>query len=382
MAFQRYRIIHTDYSTSVSTDITEALDMNTREGIEATIDSFSLKISRRGLRGLALDMEDTIKIYCGEGLATPTNLIIDGVINNIAYDSTNTGDTYTITGVNKLEHVMHNILPAAFKASDGWTSSKIVKYYIEQINDYNKSPPGMTNWVDVGSLVTPTTKSIDYYALDKSVFQHIEEVSTDKYTNSGPYIYYLNSNNQLVWKPRPKDDAGSETSTIEEGVDAISTKIIYGVYDVINALVINCGVDVSGHKITTFKINGPSIGKVGWKWKYVAKTEFASNYIAANSGATDSDVRTYARDRAKEWAEDVLEKLGAARYKAIVVVRGTTSYIKGNVYKLQMRNYTFKDGNSYYNLRLTNIRHNFSAKGGWTTTLELEEDEDTAFDNL
>lgn len=382
MAFQRYRVVHTDYQTSVSTDITEAVDISTREGIEATIDSFQLRITGSGLNALVLDVEDIIKIYCETGLPAPTDLIMDGVINNINYTSDNKGELYVISGVNKLEHVMHNILPGAFKASDGKTASLVVKYYIDEINDYNKHPPGMSNWVNIGSLLTATTRTIDYYSLDKPVFQHIEELSTDKYTGAGPFIYYLDTSNRLVWKPRPSDTAGSESATIEEGANIINTKIQYGVFGVINALVINCGVDYSGHKITAHKINGLSIGKVGWKWKYVAKTEFASNYIASNSGGTDNDVRTYARAKAKEWAEDVLEKMGAPRYKAAITVRGTTSYIKGNVYKLQMRNYTFKDGNKYYNLRLTNMRHNVSAKNGWTTTLDLEEDEDTAFENL
>jgi len=379
MSFQRYRVVHTDYETSVDTDITEAVDISTREGIESTIDSFQLRISRRGLGGLSIDVEDTIKIYCGEGLSAPTSLIMDGVINNITYFSNNKGDGFVVAGVNKLEHVMHNILPAPWRKVDNKTASDIVKYYISEINDYNSHPPGMSNWINIGSLVTDTTKIIDYQSIDKPIFQHLEELATNKYTGAGPFIYYLDSSNRLVWKPRPTDAAGSESDIIEEGVDIIDVKIVYGVYDVINALIINCGVDFNGHKITAHVINSSSIGKVGWKWKYVAKTEYASNYIAAN---TSGDVRKYARAAAKAWGEDILEKMGAPRYKAIISVRGTTSYIKGNVYKLQMRNYTFKDGNSYYNLRLTNIRHNFSAKGGWTTTLELEEDEDTAFDNL
>jgi len=379
MALQRYRVIHTDYQTSTDSDITEAVDISTREGIEATIDSFQLRISRRGLGGLALDIEDTIKIYCGEGPDAPTDLIMDGIINNITYSSSNKGDGFVVAGVNKLEHVMHNILPAPWRNVDGWKASDIVKYYIKQINDINSHPPGMGNWSDVGDAVEETAIVVDYQSIDKPIFQHLEELATHKYTGAGPFIYYLDSDNKLVWKARPLDEAGSESATISEGVDIINSKIVYGVYDVINALIINCGVDFNGHKITAHAINGSSIGKIGWKWKYVAKTEYASNYIAAN---TSGDVRKYAREAAKAWAADVLIKVGAPRYKATITVRGTTSYIKGNVYKLQMNNYTFKDGNSYYNLRLTNMRHNFSAKNGWTTTLDLEEDEDTAFDNL
>jgi len=379
MALQRYRVVHTDYTTAVSTDITEAIDINTREGIEATIDSFTLRLTRRGLRGLALDVEDTIKIYCGEGLTAPTDLIMDGVINNIVYSLSNKGDTYVIGGVNKLEHIMHNILPAPWRVGDGKKASDIVEYYIDWINDINKHSPGISSWVDIGKDITPTADPIDYQSNDKPIFQHLEELATDKYTGAGPFIYYLNSDNELVWKARPKDDAGSESATIEEGVDAINIKITYGVYDVINALIINCGVDFNGHKITAHTINSASIGKVGWKWKYVAKTEFASNYIASH---TSGNVRDYARKAAKAWGQGLLLKLGAPRYKVVVTVRGTTSFIKGNVYKLQMQNYTFKDSNSYYNLRLTNMRHNFSAKQGWITTLDLEEDEDTALENL
>lgn len=380
MSEARYRVTHTDYSTAVTTDITEAMDVATREGIETTIDSFSIRVMGDGLGSLVVDIEDTIKIYLGRGRSAPTTLVMEGIINSIKYEITNKGGIYTIAGVNKLEHIMNNVIPAAYKASDAWTSSTIISDLITKVNDFNTGVKD--TWIDIGKTISATTKEIDYYEMEKPIYHHIEQLSTNEYTGNGTYVYYLDTSNNFVWKPRPTDAAGSETGTFEEGVDALSIKLEKGIFNVINALIVNCGVDYSGRKITTYRVNTPSIGKFGFKWKYVSKTNFASSYIAANASGTDSEVRTYARDRAKAWADDVLKLLGAARYKATIEVRGSTSYVKGDVWKVKMRNYTFNTGKKYYNLRMTNVRHNYSSKQGWITTLELEEDEDTALENI
>ena len=305
---------------------------------------------------------------------------MDGIINAIKYDSTMKGRTYVVSGVNKLEYLMNNIFPMAHKSSDGWTASTIIGYIVDQVNDMNDDSKDY--WTNIGKDITATTLEVNYYEIDKPAYHHIETLSTNEYTGNGTYIYYLDSSNQLVWKPRPTDDAGSETGTVTEGNETFSIRIEKGVWGVINALMINCGVDYSGRKITTFKVNSPSVGKHGFKWKYVGKTGFASNYIDANPSGDDNDVRAAARADAKAWADEVLEKLGAARYRATVEVRGNSSYVKGDIWKLQTNTFTFSTGNKYYNLRLTNIRHNYSGKEGWITTLEFEEDEDTALENL
>jgi len=386
MSEARYKVTHTDYSTAVTTDITEAIDVSTREGIETTIDSFSIRISERGLGALVIDTDDVIKIYLGRGRAAPTTLIMDGVVNSIKYNVDFKGKTYTIGGVNKLEHIMNNVIPAAYSSTsggpdgDGWTASQIITELINRVNDFNTGLKD--SWTNIGTgEITATTTKTDYYDIEKSVFQHIETLSTNEYTKNGDYIYYLDTSNNFVWKARPDDADGSETATIEEGVDAISIKLEKGIFNIINALIINCGVDLNGRKITAYAIRADSIGRHGFKWKYIGKTGFATNYIAANPSATNQEVRTNARNNAKSWALDVLEKLGAARYKAVIEVRGG-SYTKGDAYKIQMRDYTFNTGNKYYNLRLLNIRHNYSSKEGWITTLEFEEDEDTALANL
>jgi len=386
MSQARYRVTHTPRAGGTTTDITEAVDVSTREGIESTIDSFSLRISERGLP-VAVRVEDVIKIYFDRGGAAPTTLVMDGVINSSKYESSNAGKSYVINGVNKLEHLMHNVIPAAYSATqggptdDGWTASQIVGYLIDRVNMFNTG--NTENWTNIGKDITATTTKVDYFDLNKPMFHHLEEVSKDKYTKNGTYIYYLDTTNQLVWKPRPVDTDGSETGTIEEGVDAIKTNITHSVFGVINALAINCGIDLNGRKITTYAINTSSIGRVGFKWKYVSKTNYASDYIARNPSATNADVRSNARADAKDWGEViVLPQLGAPRYKAVIEVRGSTSFVKGDVYKLQMRNFTFETGNTYYNLRLKNLRQNFSSKEGWITTVDLEEDEDTALENL
>jgi len=387
MSEARYRVTHTPFGGGTTTDLTDAVDVSTREGIESTIDSFSIKLMERALGTLTIDVEDVIKIYLGRGEEAPTSLIMDGIINSIKYEVSNTGRTYVLNGVNKLEHLMTNVIPAYFSSTtggpdgDGYTASDVVGYLVDRVNMFNDG--NADNWTDIGKDITATTKKVDYFDLNKPIFQHLEEISKDKYTDGGEYIYYLDTSNQLVWKPRPTDADGSESGTIEEGVDILKINLEKGVFGLINALVINCGVDLNGRKITTYAINTSSIGKVGFKWKYVSKTNFASDYIARNAGASNDDVRANARADARDWGQNVvLPLLGAPRYRATVEVRGASSYAKGDVYKLQMRTFKFNTGNTYHNIRLKNVRHNYSSKQGWITTLELEEDEDTALENI
>ncbi len=382
MANCEYTITYKQFGGATTYNITQAVEISTHEGVEAKTDTFAFKVLRKNLPSGAenIDIEDEIKIYLGGG-PIPENLVMDGVVKEVRYDISTQGRYYTIKGTNRLEALLTNPMPATFSSTDtvapdgtGWRAGDIIKYYIDLVNEYQAL---RENWVNIGtSQISTTTKHIDYYSEFKPVFQHLEELSTNDYTGNGQYVMYLDTNNDLVWKPRPS----TTTGTIREG-DVLKMRIDKRTYETTNYLVINCGNDLNGHRISTYAVNLDSVGKIGIKGKYVAKPEIARNIIATNPSADNDTIRNKARDEGKRWGDMVVKLLGAPRYKVQVDVRGGI-YTKGDLWTIAPDNYTFSNGASTYDLRLVEVTHTFNARQGWVTTLSFEEDEDTALANI
>ena len=365
MAYQYIKIVHEDKETSVSTDITEMTETSTDEGVEARVDSFNFKINSNGLP-VTLDVEDGIKIYFNG------TLVMDGKITELTFQGTIDGYIYQVKGQNKLETLLNNVAPSAY---NGRTASYIVGNMIDRINSYNTE--NYNGWTNIGKTITATTHTFDYYQPYKPIFQQIEEISTDEYTQNGAFVYYLDTDNNFVWKPRPS----TVTSTLSEGVNGVSIKIQKGTWDTINALIIHAGDDDNGNAIHTYAYNLTSIGKVGWKWKYIAMTDIAKEYIKHNSSATTEEIRAFAKTEARRRGQIVCDKLGAPRFRVVWTMRGTASYVKGNLYTLEVPSYGWS-GSDTKNLRLTDIKQSFTSKRGWLTDLHFEEDEDAALENL
>ena len=381
MSYQKYNVTHTPYGGGSTTNITTAVDIRSDEGVEAKTDTWKLRVLKKSLGSLDIQLEDNIKIYMGG--STAGDIVMDGLVKETDYVIAIEGRYLMLKGVNKLESLLTNPMPCAFSKADvkapggvGWVASEAIKYLIDHVNSFNTMSD---NWVNMGTgEVVATTKHIDYYSEYKPVFQHIEELSNDDYTDNGQYVMYLDTSNNLVWKPRPTVTSG----TLTEGAnDILGMTIQRGTWDTINYIIVNCGNDLLGHKITNYSTNLQSIGKIGFKGKYVAKPEIAKNYIATHISADNDGVRTGTRAWGKVWGDMIVKLLGGARHKAKIEVRGNKSYGKGDLWTIAPNDYTFSNGASTYNMRLVQVTHNFSI-GGWTTTLNFEEDEDTALANL
>ena len=381
MANCEYTITYKEFGGATTYNITQAVEISTDEGVEAKTDTFAFKVLRKNLPSGAenIDIEDEIKIYLGGG-PVAGNLVMDGVVKEMIYDIRLNGKYYIIKGVNRLESLLTNPMPATFSSSDtkapdgtGWRAGDMIKYFVDQVNEFQSL---RENWVNIGTgQISTTTKHVDYYSEYKPVFQHLEELSTNDYTGNGQYVMYLDTSNGLVWKPRPS----TTTGTLREG-EVLRMKITKRTYDTTNYLVINCGNDLVGHRISTYAVNLDSVGKIGIKGKYVAKPEIARNIIATNSGASNDTIRNKARDEGKRWGDMVVKLLGAPRYKAEIDVRGGI-YTKGDLWTIAPNNYTFSNGANTYDLRLIEVKHTLNTKG-WITTLYFEEDEDTALANI
>jgi len=163
-------------------------------------------------------------------------------------------------------------------------------------------------------------------------------------------------------------------------------------YDVINLVIIDAGVDFNGRPIKTYAYN--TTGQVkGFKGKYIANTQIAEGMKSPTSitadapwGSVDVDgntVNSTFRDKvraaARDWGNTIVGTFGQPRYKANFTMKGTTSYAKGNLHTIAIDG-VFRDQTDVIvdtiNLRLTEIEHSFTRKG-WITTLQFIQDEST-----
>jgi hypothetical protein len=366
MVSYTYRVVHTDKETSIDTDITEAVAVNTDEGISSRVDSFNFNIYKNGCP-VELDCEDGIQIYFNDAL------VMDGKITDYTLQISASGTMYGVKGQNKLEAILNNVAPAYYTDK---TASYIITDLINKVNSWNSSQNG---WIDIATgEISATTMQFDYYQPYKPVFQMIEELSTNKYTGNGSYIYYLDAGTNFVWKPRPTEI--SDTEFLCEGLNDISIKIEKGTWDLVNAAIINAGADLNGAPVFAYAYNAASIGKVGWKWKYLTMVDIAKEFINKNPGANNTEVRNGVRTQARNLGNQIVLKLGTPRFKVNWEMRGSLDYQKGDLYKLVVPSIGWtSDFNQQ--LRLTDIKHTFNTKG-WITDLSFEEDEDAALATL
>ena len=381
MTQQRYRIIHEDFG-GTTTDITGAVDIQSNEGIESKSDSFKLRVFKSNLEsGIDFVQEDNIKIYFGDGNALPSTIVMDGLVKEVDYESGEKGTVFVLKGQNALEVMLSNVMAASFSASDsvapdgtGWTSSDIIEYYVNHINDFNSKP----TWITIGTTEIDSdgdnTLHINYVETPKPVFEHIEALSTNEYTGNGPFVYYLDSSNNLVWKKR---STTPENDIVEEGNNVTSIKVNTKT-EIINFLIADGGTDLNGAPITDYVVDTFSAGKYGWKMKYVPMTDISKNVKSEFPAADNETIRNTVRERIQSRGGAILERIGISRHTASVEMVGNTTFVKGSLYTIITKNYLFPNNTNSYSLRLINITHRYTAKSGWTTTLEFEEDEDTA----
>lgn len=386
MGIQRWRIVHTrggvtlaDTETSGTDDkiLRESININESDSIETSVDSFNFSVNNSKKQfiksdySLFFEIEDGIKIYFKNSSDTFTDndLIISGMITEISCDSSVDGRSIDIQGRNRLEMILKNLKPAGYSSK---TASYIIGNLIDQTNKDNDTNPSK----QISKSISTTTYSFDYTEEYLPVYQHIERLSSNEYTQNGAYIYWLDTDNAFHWQPRPT----TISSTITEGTDYIlKIKAEKGSWNVINVIVINAGDDLNGNPVLTLCPNWDSIYQIGAKWKYLQLKNLAARIIA-NTGTVDNDtLRTMIRKEAKRIGDYIVTHLAAPSWRAEIEMRGTLDYIKGNIYTIAAESVGWKLGKS---LRLTKLRHIFSSTRGWRTILSFEQDEDSAIQEL
>jgi hypothetical protein len=298
---------------------------------------------------------------------------MDTVISTTKFTSDEKGQIFQMSCLNRLEALLTNIRPAAYSA---WGAGSIIMNLVDWANTFNINT---LNWIPIqtGSIQTSLPsgspmQNINYYQNYKPLYQQIEDLSAPEFTGYGTYFGYLNSDNYFIWGPRNLVSSGSIHESETTGVT-----IEYGAWDVINAAIINGGVDLNKSPIFGVVYNAPSIGKVGFKWKYLVKQTWAEEIKLQNPSASNADIRTLTQTRIREYGTAIINVLAAPRYKADFEMLGTNKYVAGGLWSLTVPSYGWVGKK----LRLIEISHKYNSNG-WMTTLHFEEDDNTALVNL
>ena len=369
LAFPIYSV---DYSgTNLDRDITETIVTDSRQGLKTRVGTATFQVQNVNNRfqtssTLQFKIDDACNIYMGyQNIGS--FIVFPGFVNEITQITDKNQQNIKISLVNKLERML-SMMDAKDYPPSGSTASQILTDVITRINGYRKSGEPA---IGTGQIET-TTGSITPYAFNyKPVIDILKELSATEYTHNGQYIYYIDNSNNLVYKPRP----GVSNITISE-YQFTEFNANYGIFDVVNAVIVNCGNDSNGAAVLVMGVNYGSVTEIGFRWKYY-KNDVAGEI--RQQGYAVATERAKIKEKGQIWANSMVKTLGEPRWRIEATCKGTVYYpgtttqmVQGEAIKITSpSNWS---GNKV--LRLQDIRQNFSAKG-WMTTIEIEEDDKT-----
>lgn len=333
------------------------------------------------------------------------------------------GNVVNVRGFGLIDSIFSGMAFAMFDNDTVNRAHLVIQQIISQLNKFNpnrkiygESP---AEWANIGNS-TPSL-SVQYTSKYKSAIEMIEDLSGDKYTGDGQYIYYVeydatNDRYEFNWKTKPL----TSTGPITEGDEPNNIKIQKATDDVVNVVIYNCGNDPYGHGMEYLNYDFTITG-YGAKWKYISETstigqdlveaEFqadtskwnltsggernenfpkdasypwtfqfdgrsaqgaqtGSSATAANDNAFSDAIRLESKWIGKFKTDDLIRLYSNPRFKATLFIPTTQddTYVLGDIYELNFPSF----GLANRKLRLMQIDYEF-----WGRQLLLEEDETT-----
>lgn len=413
--------------SATSTEILNTIDLQSNNNIETKSDTFQFQLYAESTINIhTYGLDDKFEVFAknfaeGEDITeidTENNnefdatFIYSGVLNNWRHDTGEDGTRQLIIqGASFSERLLKTALPAGY-ISEGATihnTPTIIQNLLEIVND--NSGGKNIYWDPTNPPLNSegnAFKTISYATQYKPVYQHIMDLSQDKYTGDGAYYFYIRSDhsgNYLHWQKR---DSVVISGTIIENQHFVLPKVEYGVWDAVNYLIINAGQDPKGNGITTYAVDIPSLGEIGMRSKYIPidaaealhqveqqgnrasfgsesrfpisypyTTKFEDPDFPQEVLADESEYLSWFRRAAKFIAEkkgnEYINKYKYARYKMKAEAPyGEKLLVLGEVYKINSPTVGFV-GSRQPNLRLVDIINHIN-DDGWVTEYSFEQD--------
>ena len=271
----------TDYTISgaiitfVSAPATGVDNIEVRYEVISSDDKITINFWRDIATWASLSANEKTAAFKIEGTITKPSVNVDDSTNSIG-----------VNGIGFIESIFGSLAFLKPTAPAKW--HVLVQQTISSINKLvpaNKKIHGESTqeWTDLGN---PTTKNdgstlfpdISYVSSYKRGIEIIEDLTQDKYTGDGQYIYYVKKivvggNDKYGLFVRYKTQTPTSGNLFIEGTDNIeSFSADRSVSEVVNAIIYNCGFDPYEKGMEYLNYNPASQSSLGSKWQYVTST--------------------------------------------------------------------------------------------------------------
>jgi hypothetical protein len=273
------------------TTLTYNYDTTANQNLGSLNDTWSFKVDNiRNSIISTFKSQDRIKIYyCinGDSIST-SNLIMDGLVKSVQEDL---ADSKVLRVEGKsFGEVATNAL--VFTERGAQNNLNVMQFIAQAVNsvqlfDSNFNILGVTapSTKRDGSAFPVINSGGKITEFNVSLASVLDKYLQDKYTGDGRYYWYINNARYLVIAPR----LGSTVKAVlTEGVDYKTARYRINSDDVRNYIVVKCGSDAYGRKITTKYDDVVSRAKHGFKYYLLIKESIADDLIERNSGSADS----------------------------------------------------------------------------------------------
>ncbi len=289
---QRNAFTGTTWS-GVTTDVVDFYDPILDVAAGDKKDSFSLKLNNpNGVYDNIFQPNDKLTISRVTNSATfsSNDIKMIGVIRDVPTDSSGSRDELRLEGYNFSEAVTTALV--FYDAATDKSPLEIVKEAIASVALQNTN--FTIEWDTVNNpllykkdnttLFTTLKKRYFYQPLSKV----IEEMLSDKYTEDGTYLWWVDNNNKF----QVRSNAGGSLHdyNLSTDTDTVNYKDGKDTKDVKNFIILKGGTDPSGKQLQVVLRDYSSISKHGMRYYYaVSQTRYAENLNKLDVGVDALD---------------------------------------------------------------------------------------------
>lgn len=300
MVFIKWKIYWTPYDNGWNDDDKEELskyhDIQISNNLGSGNGSFSFKlVNFNGIYNSKFRINDRIEIYRAYNTTTieDTDLLINGVLGSVVIKNSFNESTVTLKGENYGKTLLNAMTFIDASNLDIPTMLKDSLKFVGLLNPkfevgWNEDNPILKK---DGITSFPTVGLTFFY---KPLKQILDDYSGADKTKDGQYYWYVDTSNKLIWRPRKL----VATSTFDSETDFYTEISINPNNDgVKNFLLLQGGKDPANNQIQERKQDSNSIGKHGYRFRYVTEYNNLSETLIdqdrRNSGLPKDTVERY-----------------------------------------------------------------------------------------
>lgn len=263
-------------------EITNFKDIVLNTAIGDNRDSFQFNVKNfNDTYSNVFSSNDKITIYrvVNSDTATTDDILMVGTVKKVPSESDSKKNTLRVSGYNFSESVMSAIVFVDFSA--GLTIPQAIQAAINNAGDTN--PNFKVTWnssnptVKQDGSVFPTVYDKWF---NKPLRSIIEKYSANAKTNDGDYFWYVNNNNEFIWRAKGNTSSGTFNDLVD---NARIIKTDKNIDDVKNFFILKGGYGPNNKQIQTKSVDWSSVAKHGMKYKLIpSEVNTAKNLVGVD----------------------------------------------------------------------------------------------------